>query len=90
MQVLVEGIGVFGLALGKAFEDGGFLALVLYPLLEKLASTNSNVSYAADLALRAICHYSGYHSVSDRFFSWYHILILQNGNSDRVLMQNAG
>jgi len=61
----VEGIGVFGLALGKAFEDKGFLALVLYPLLEKLASTNSNVSLAADLALRAICYHSGYQSVSD-------------------------
>jgi hypothetical protein len=61
----VEGIGVFGLALGKAFEEKGFLALVLYPLLEKLASTNSNVSFAADLALRAICYHSGYQSVSD-------------------------
>lgn len=61
----MEGVGVFGLALGKSFEDGGFLALVLYPLLEKLASTNSNVNYAADLALRAICYYSGYQSVSD-------------------------
>lgn len=61
----MEGIGVFGLALGKAFEEKGFLALVLYPLLEKLASTNSNVSFAADLALRAICYHSGYQSVSD-------------------------
>lgn len=65
IQVLVEGIGVFGQSLGKTFEDEGYLALVLYPLLEKLASTNSNVSYAADLALRTICYHSGYLSVSD-------------------------
>lgn len=65
MQVLVEGIGVFGIALGTAFEEKGFLAIVLYPLLEKLASTASNVSYAADLALRAISYQSGYQSVSD-------------------------
>ncbi|KAG0557818.1 hypothetical protein KC19_11G159100 [Ceratodon purpureus] len=71
-QVLVEGVGVFGLALGKAFEDGGFMALVLYPLLEKLASTNSNVSYAADLALRAICYYCGYQSVKE--------LVIQNAD----------
>lgn len=63
VQVLVEGIGVFGIALGEAFENGGFLALVLYPLLEKLASTNLDVSSAADISLRAICYHSGYQSV---------------------------
>lgn len=62
-QVLVEGVGVFGIALGKGFEEGGFLALVLYPLLEKLASTNHNVRDAAEISLRAICIHSGYHSV---------------------------
>lgn len=71
-QVLVEGIGVFGQSLGKTFEDEGYLALVLYPLLEKLASTNSNVSYAADLALRTICYHSGYLSVKE--------LVIQNAD----------
>ncbi|KAJ7549328.1 hypothetical protein O6H91_07G049000 [Diphasiastrum complanatum] len=63
-QVLVEGVGVCAISLGKSFEDCGLLGLVLYPLLEKLGCPNNSVAHAATLALRAICRRCGYDSVS--------------------------
>ncbi|OAE27011.1 hypothetical protein AXG93_1774s1210 [Marchantia polymorpha subsp. ruderalis] len=53
-KVLVEGVGVLGMSLGKAFEENGLLRLVLFPLLEKLASPNYYVSQAAAMSLNAI------------------------------------
>ncbi|KAL2608666.1 hypothetical protein R1flu_027239 [Riccia fluitans] len=64
-KVLVEGIGVLGLALGKEFEESGLLRLILFPLLEKLASPSQFVSQAAATSLNAISYYSQYRTVKD-------------------------
>ncbi|XP_024523552.1 TELO2-interacting protein 1 homolog isoform X1 [Selaginella moellendorffii] len=62
-QVLIEGVGIFGMTLGSSFETSGYLGLVIYPLLEKLGCSRYSVAHAASISLRAISHHSGYVSV---------------------------
>lgn len=62
-QVILEGIGVLGLSVGKLFEEQGFLGSVLYLLLERLGCTDYPVSSTADLALRVVSSACGYPSV---------------------------
>ncbi|KAL3699023.1 hypothetical protein R1sor_017045 [Riccia sorocarpa] len=53
-KVLVEGVGVMGIALGKEFKESELLRHVLFPLLEKLSSPSQSVSQAAARSLDAI------------------------------------
>ncbi|XP_051133791.1 uncharacterized protein LOC127253310 [Andrographis paniculata] len=53
-QVIIEGIGVLNICLGKDFSTCGFLHQSLYMLLENVICSNFQVSRAADAVLRAI------------------------------------
>ncbi|XP_074303602.1 uncharacterized protein LOC141638053 [Silene latifolia] len=59
-EVLIDGIGVFSICLGKNFVSSGFLCSSLYLLLENLICSNSEVRHAADAVLRVISATSGY------------------------------
>ncbi|KAH9302064.1 hypothetical protein KI387_013647, partial [Taxus chinensis] len=64
-QVILEGLGVFGISLGRSFESAGFLYSTLYLLLEKLVCSNYHIRSAADVALRMLSTSAGYLSVKD-------------------------
>ncbi|CAM6129670.1 unnamed protein product [Calypogeia fissa] len=64
-KVLVDGVGVLGIALGKAFEECGYLGLVLFPLLEKLASPSYHIQSAAAVVLNTLCSHCEYASVRE-------------------------
>ncbi|XP_057818002.1 uncharacterized protein LOC131031017 isoform X1 [Cryptomeria japonica] len=64
-QVILEGLGVFGISLGRSFEASGFLYSSLYLLLEKLVCSNYHIRSAADVALRVLSTFAGYSSVKD-------------------------
>jgi hypothetical protein len=63
-QVIVEGIGIFNLCLGRDFASSGFLHSSLYLLLENLISLNFEVRSAADAVLHVLSATSGYPTVS--------------------------
>ncbi|KAH9677086.1 ARM repeat superfamily protein [Citrus sinensis] len=62
-QVIIDGIGIFALCLGKDFASSGFLHLSLYLLLENLVSSNSQVRSASDAVLHVLSATSGYPTV---------------------------
>jgi hypothetical protein len=70
-QVLIDGVGVLGIALDKAFEDGGYLGLVLFPLLEKLASPSYHIRRAAAVVLNTLCIHCQHLSVSSSVINWF-------------------
>lgn len=53
-QVVIEGIGIFNICLGKEFSSCGFLHSSLYLLLENIICSNFQVRRAADSVLHAI------------------------------------
>lgn len=64
IQVIIEGIGVLALSVGKLFEEQGFLGSVLYLLLERLGCADYDVSSTTDLVLHVVSSSCGYPSVS--------------------------
>ncbi|MCO5612061.1 hypothetical protein L7F22_066323 [Adiantum nelumboides] len=62
-QVILEGIGVLAVSVGKLFEEQGFLGSVLYLLLERLGCTDLFVSSTADLVVHIVSSACGYPSV---------------------------
>lgn len=65
-QVIIEGIGIFNMCIGKDFASSGFLHSSLYLLLESLVSANFHVRGASDDVLHVISLTSGYTTV--RFY----------------------
>ncbi|KAK9181985.1 hypothetical protein WN944_025126 [Citrus x changshan-huyou] len=61
--VIIDGIGIFAVCLGKDFASSGFLHLSLYLLLENLISSNSQVRSASDAVLHVLSATSGYPTV---------------------------
>ncbi|KAI3466318.1 hypothetical protein Pfo_022981 [Paulownia fortunei] len=53
-QVIIEGIGIFNICLGKEFSSCGFLHSSLYMLLENVICSNFQVRRAADSVLHAV------------------------------------
>ncbi|XP_011086354.1 TELO2-interacting protein 1 homolog isoform X2 [Sesamum indicum] len=53
-QVIIEGIGIFNVCLGKEFSSCGFLHSSLYMLLENVICSNFQVRRASDVVLHAI------------------------------------
>ncbi|KAL0407127.1 UNVERIFIED_CONTAM: hypothetical protein Slati_4026600 [Sesamum latifolium] len=53
-QVIIEGIGIFNICLGKEFSSCGFLHSSLYMLLENVICSNFQVRRASDAVLHAI------------------------------------
>ncbi|XP_031381472.1 uncharacterized protein LOC116196072 isoform X2 [Punica granatum] len=64
-QVIIEGIGIFNMCLGKHFASSGFLHSSLYLLLENLVSSNFHVRNASDAVLHVISLTSGYTTVGE-------------------------
>lgn len=62
-QVIIDGIGIFSICLGRDFSSGGFLHSSLYMLLENLVSSNFEVRRAADAVLHVLSATSGYTTV---------------------------
>ncbi|XP_015697495.2 uncharacterized protein LOC102706507 isoform X2 [Oryza brachyantha] len=62
-QVMIEGIGVFGVVLGQDFASSGFMHSSLYLLLRKLISSSVQIRIASDTVLRALATAGGYCSV---------------------------
>uniref|UniRef100_A0A0D9XMV1 TTI1 N-terminal TPR domain-containing protein n=1 Tax=Leersia perrieri TaxID=77586 RepID=A0A0D9XMV1_9ORYZ len=62
-QVMIEGIGVFGVVLGQDFASSGFMHSSLYLLLRKLISSSVQIRIASDAVLRALASAGGYCSV---------------------------
>ncbi|KAK1588226.1 hypothetical protein Q3G72_021127 [Acer saccharum] len=62
-QVIIEGIGIFALCLGKDFASSGFLHSSLYLLLENLICSNFQVRSASDAVLHVLSATSGYPTV---------------------------
>ncbi|XP_047979927.1 TELO2-interacting protein 1 homolog isoform X3 [Salvia hispanica] len=53
-QVIIEGIGIFNICLGKEFSSCGFLHSSLYMLLENIICSDFQVRRAADTVLHVI------------------------------------
>ncbi|XP_019055258.1 PREDICTED: uncharacterized protein LOC104608996 isoform X2 [Nelumbo nucifera] len=62
-QVIIDGIGIFNLCLGKDFASSGFLHSSLYMLLENLICSCSQIRNASDDVLRVLSASSGYPTV---------------------------
>lgn len=63
-QVIIDGVGIFNLCLGRDFVSSGFLHSSLYLLLENLSSSNYRVRNAADSVLHILTTTSSYTTVS--------------------------
>jgi TELO2-interacting protein 1 len=74
LQVIIEGIGVFGMILGKDFADSGFVHSSLYLLLRKLISSSSEIRITSDAVLKCLSISSGYISVS-LYFSFFFVFV---------------
>ncbi|KAJ1693480.1 hypothetical protein LUZ63_010178 [Rhynchospora breviuscula] len=62
-QVIIEGIGIFGMILGKDFAHSGFVHSSLYLLLRKLISSCNEIRITSDAVLQCLSVSSGYISV---------------------------
>ncbi|XP_024008438.1 TELO2-interacting protein 1 homolog [Eutrema salsugineum] len=62
-QVIIEGVGVYSLCLGKDFASSGFLHSSLYLLLESLTCSSFQVRNASDAVLRLLAATSGHPTV---------------------------
>ncbi|XP_038887281.1 uncharacterized protein LOC120077473 isoform X2 [Benincasa hispida] len=71
-QVIIEGIGIFSMCLGKDFSSSGFLHSSLYLLLENLISSNVEVRSTSDAVLHVLSSSSGYPTVRN--------LVLENAD----------
>ncbi|XP_018815607.2 uncharacterized protein LOC108987186 [Juglans regia] len=71
-QVIIDGIGIFSICLGRDFSSSGFLHSSLYMLLENLVSSNFEVRRAADAVLHVLSATSGYPTVGQ--------LVLENAD----------
>ncbi|MED6184843.1 hypothetical protein PIB30_051341 [Stylosanthes scabra] len=71
-EVIIEGIGIFNLCLGRDFISSGFLHTSLYLLLENLSSPNFHVRNAADSVLHVVSNMCGYPMVGQ--------LVLENAD----------
>uniref|UniRef100_A0A9I9DZC4 Uncharacterized protein n=1 Tax=Cucumis melo TaxID=3656 RepID=A0A9I9DZC4_CUCME len=71
-QVIIEGIGIFSICLGKYFSSCGFLHSSLYLLLENLISSNGEVRSTSDAILHVLSSSSGYPTVRN--------LVLENAD----------
>ncbi|XP_022147856.1 uncharacterized protein LOC111016693 isoform X2 [Momordica charantia] len=71
-QVIIEGIGIFSMCLGKDFASSGFLHSSLYLLLENLISSNVEVRITSDAVLHVLSSTSAYPTVRD--------LVLENAD----------
>ncbi|KAJ1296121.1 hypothetical protein BS78_01G274900 [Paspalum vaginatum] len=61
--VMLEGIGVLGVILGRDFARSGFMHSSLYLLLRELISSSAQIRIASDAALRALAAAGGHCSV---------------------------
>ncbi|XP_026450286.1 uncharacterized protein LOC113350379 [Papaver somniferum] len=64
-QVILEGIGIFNMCLGKDFATSGFLHSSLYLLLENLMCSSYQIKSASDAVLRIISALSGHPTVGE-------------------------
>ncbi|XP_026447090.1 uncharacterized protein LOC113347626 isoform X2 [Papaver somniferum] len=64
-QVIVEGIGIFNMCLGKDFATSGFLHSSLYLLLENLMCSSYQIKSASDAVLCLISALSGHPTVGE-------------------------
>uniref|UniRef100_A0ACD5TMG3 Uncharacterized protein n=1 Tax=Avena sativa TaxID=4498 RepID=A0ACD5TMG3_AVESA len=62
-QVMLDGIGVFGIILGQDFARSGFMHSSLYLLLRKLISSSAQIRIASDAVLRTLATSGGYSTV---------------------------
>ncbi|XP_061950119.1 uncharacterized protein LOC133673379 [Populus nigra] len=62
-QVIIDGIGIFSMCLGKDFASSGFLHSSLYLLLESLICSNIQVRQASDAVLHVLSCASGHPTV---------------------------
>ncbi|XP_059666693.1 uncharacterized protein LOC132312369 [Cornus florida] len=74
-QVIIDGIGIFNMCLGKDFSSSGFLHSSLYALLENLTCSDFQIRSAADGVLRIISAMCGHPTVG-------HLVL---ANSDYVI-----
>lgn len=63
-QVIIDGVGIFNLCLGRDFASSGFLHSSLYFLLENLSSSSIQVRKASDFVLKILSTTSGHPTVS--------------------------
>lgn len=64
IQVIIEGIGVFNITLGKHFVRSGFMHSSIYLLLQNLICSCNQIRSASDAVLRVVSTASGYPNVS--------------------------
>ncbi|KAJ6917749.1 hypothetical protein NC652_019931 [Populus alba x Populus x berolinensis] len=62
-QVIIDGIGIFSMCLGRDFASSGFLHSSLYLLLESLICSNIQVRQASDAVLHVLSCASGHPTV---------------------------
>ncbi|CAK9165660.1 unnamed protein product [Ilex paraguariensis] len=74
-KVIIDGIAIFNVCLGKDFSSSGFLHLSLYVLLENLICSNFQIRRSSDAALHIISATFGYPTVG-------HLVL---ANSDYVI-----
>ncbi|XP_057461310.1 uncharacterized protein LOC130751695 [Actinidia eriantha] len=74
-QVIIDGIGIFSICLGRDFSSCGFLHSSLYLLLENLICSNFQIRRASDAVLHVIAATCGYPTVG-------HLVL---ANSDYVI-----
>ncbi|GFZ05787.1 ARM repeat superfamily protein [Actinidia rufa] len=75
MDVIIDGIGIFSICLGRDFSSCGFLHSSLYLLLENLICSNFQIRRASDAVLHVIAATCGYPTVG-------HLVL---ANSDYVI-----
>ncbi|XP_073101575.1 uncharacterized protein [Elaeis guineensis] len=62
-QVIIDGIGVFSIVLGKDFVCSGFMHSSIYLLLQNLICSNNQIRNASDAVLRALAASCSYPTV---------------------------
>lgn len=63
-QVIIDGIGVFSIVLGKDFVRSGFMHPSIYLLLQNLICSENQIRNASDAVLRALAASCSYPTVS--------------------------
>ncbi|KAI4297078.1 hypothetical protein L6164_036986 [Bauhinia variegata] len=71
-QVIIDGVGIFSMCLGRDFASSGFIHSSLYLLLEHLSSSNYQVRNAVDSVLHILSATFGYSTVGQ--------LVLENAD----------
>lgn len=64
-QVIIDGIGIFCMCLGKDFSSSGFLHSSLWLLLQNLICSNFLIRSASDAVLHIIAAMHKYETVSN-------------------------